>query len=200
MNREAFFKAVREGILGPTLDNDEVQGCEVILDAMAGLPLSWCAYALATAYHETAHEMQPIAERGGPKYFTRMYDITGARPKMASDMGNTAPGDGPRYCGRGFVQLTWKSNYAKASQVTGEDLIAHPEKAMRIDLAAKIMRSGMEGGWFTGKAFRHYLPDARGTLKQYTEARRIINGTDKAALIAGYAMQFEAALIKGQWP
>jgi hypothetical protein len=176
-----------------------VQGCEAIMDAMAGFPASWCAYALATAYHETAHTMQPISEFGGPKYFTRMYDITGARPKLAHDMGNTTPGDGPRYCGRGFVQLTWKANYAKASAVIGEDLVAHPEKAMRVDVAAKIMRSGMEKGWFTGKAFRHYLPDAKGTLAQYTAARRIINGTDKAGLIAGYAMQIEAALAKGGW-
>lgn len=199
MLEERFFDSVRSGILGPTLDQGEVQGCEAILDAMAGLPLSWCAYALATAYHETAHTMQPIAERGGPKYFTRMYDVTGSRPALAHDMGNTTPGDGPRYCGRGFVQLTWKSNYAKAGVKLGVDLVAHPEKAMQIDIAARITREGMVEGWFTGKALRHYLPDARGTLAQYTAARRIINGTDKAELIAGYAMLFEAALIAGGW-
>lgn len=198
-DKAAFFAAVRKGILGPTLEQGEVDGCEAILAAMAGTPASWCAYALSTAYHETAHTMQPISEYGGAKYFTRMYDITGARPRLAHDMGNTTPGDGPRYCGRGFVQLTWKSNYAKASQVVGEDMVAHPEKAMRMDIAAKIMRGGMENGWFTGKALRHYLPDERGTLAQYTAARRIINGTDRAALIAGYALQFEAALIVGGW-
>lgn len=198
-DKPAFFTAVRKGILGPTLEQGEVDGCDAILAAMAGTPISWCAYALATAYHETAHTMQPISEYGGAKYFTRMYDITGARPRLAHDMGNTTPGDGPRYCGRGFVQLTWKSNYAKASQVVGEDLIAHPEKAMRIDIAAKIMRGGMENGWFTGKALRHYLPSPRGTIEQYISARRIINGNDKAQLIAGYAMQFEAALILGDW-
>lgn len=199
IDRAAFFTDLRKGILGPKLDQGEVDGCDAILTAMVGTPLSWCAYALATAYHETAHTMQPISEFGGPKYLTRMYDITGARPRLAHDMGNTTPGDGVKYSGRGFVQLTWKSNYAKASAVTGEDLIAHPEKAMRIDLAAKIMRNGMEHGWFTGKALRHYLPDAKGTLAQYTDARQIINGTDKAGLIASYALQFEAALSKGGW-
>lgn len=199
MNRQEFFVEVRKGILGPTLDDGEVQGCEAILDAMAGLPLSWCAYALATAYHETAHTMQPIREFGGPKYLTRMYDITGARPSLARQMGNTAPGDGVRYCGRGYVQLTWKVNYAKAGTALGVDLVANPDKAMRGDVAAQVMRAGMVEGWFTGKAFKHYLPGARGTLVQYQAARRIINGTDKAALIAGYAMQFEAALVKGGW-
>ncbi len=199
MNRTEFFNQVRQGILGPSLDPGEVQGCETILDAMIGLPTSWCAYALATAYHETAHTMQPISEVGGPKYFTRMYDVTGARPTMASDMGNTSPGDGPRYCGRGFVQLTWKSNYAKAGAKLGVDLVACPEKAMQPAVAAKIMREGMTNGWFTGKALRHYLPVDKGLIGQFTSARRIINGTDKATMIAGYAMRFQDALGRSDW-
>jgi hypothetical protein len=199
MNRTAFFTSVRQGILGPTLDNDEVQGCEAIMDAMAGLPLSWCAYALATAYHETAHTMQPIAEFGGPKYFTRMYDITGARPSLAKANGNTTPGDGPLYCGRGYVQLTWKANYAKAGAKLGVDLVGHPEKAMQPAIAAAIMRQGIVEGWFTGKSLKDYLPNAISGLGLFIKARRIINGTDKADLIAGYAMQFQKALQAGGW-
>lgn len=199
MNREAFFAEVRRGILGPTLSPEEVSGCEAIMDAMAGLPRSWCAYALATAYHETAHTMQPISEFGGPAYFTRMYDITGHRPIMARKHGNTEPGDGPRYRGRGYVQLTWKVNYAKAGGKLGVDLVGHPEIAMRPDIAAKIMRDGMVEGWFTGKALKDYLQGGFATLVQYQSARRIINGTDKSALIAGYAMQFESAMAKGGW-
>ena len=199
MNKEAFFAEVRKGILGFTLSPDEVSGCEAIMDAMAGLPRSWCAYALATAYHETAHTMQPISEFGGPAYFTRMYDITGQRPTLARKMGNTEPGDGPKYRGRGYVQLTWKVNYAKAGTKLSVDLVAHPEMAMRPDIAAKIMRDGMVEGWFTGKRLGDYLQGPFATLVQYQGARRIINGTDKAALIAGYAMQFESALAKGGW-
>ena len=199
MNRTAFFASVRKGILGPTLDSDEVSGCEAILDAMAGLPLSWCAYALATAYHETAHTMQPIAEYGGPKYFTRMYDITGSRPSLAKANGNTAPGDGPRYCGRGYVQLTWKANYAKAGAKLGVDLVGHPEKAMQPAIAAAIMRQGMVEGWFTGKDLGDCLPDKVASIVQFTHARRIINGTDKAVMIAGYAAKFQDALIVGGW-
>jgi len=199
MNRTAFFTDLRQGLLGPTLDNDEVSGCEAVLDAMAGLPLSWCAYALATAYHETAHTMQPIREFGGPKYLTRMYDVTGARPALARQMGNTEPGDGVKYCGRGLVQLTWKVNYAKAGAKIGVDLVNHPDRAMVPANAARIMREGMVEGWFTGKRLKDYLPTRLGFLSQYQQARRIINGTDKAALIAGYAMQFEAALVKGGW-
>jgi putative chitinase len=200
MNDAAFFAQCRDTVMGPTLDQGEVDGAKAILAAMAGTPLSWCAYALATAWHETAHTMQPVKEYGGPRYFTRMYDITGDRPSLAKSMGNTTPGDGPRYCGRGYVQLTWKANYARAEKETGKPLVANPDLAMEPIIAAQIMRHGMEEGWFTGKAFSHFLP-AYGPSAEpgFINARRIINGADKAKLIAGYALQFQKALQVGGW-
>ncbi len=51
MDRKAFFDACRKGVMGPTLDGDEVSGTSAILDAMAGAPLAATAYALATAWH-----------------------------------------------------------------------------------------------------------------------------------------------------
>lgn len=194
-----FFDAMRSGLMAPTLDNNEVSGSNAILEAMGGLPIAWCAYALATAFHETAHTMQPIKEYGGDKYFTRMYDITGARPTLARKMGNTAPGDGPRYCGRGYVQLTWKVNYAKAGQKLNVDLVGNPDLAMNADIAALILRHGMREGWFTGKSFQSYLPaSGLATAAQFQAARRIINGTDKQALIANYAIEFQKALVAGE--
>lgn len=200
MNRQAFFDSCRKGVMGPTLDADEVSGAEAILDAMAGAPLAYTAYALATAYHETAHTMQPIREFGGPAYLKRMYDITGQRPKLAKGMGNTVPGDGVRYCGRGYVQLTWRANYRRAGEKLGYPLEGNPELAMRNDIAAQIMRRGMEEGWFTGKAFSHFLP-AVGPANRaaFMNARRIINGRDKEALIADHAVAFQAALVAGGW-
>lgn len=199
-NPAAFFNLLRAGLLGPTLAAEEVKGCNAVLEAMEGAPLSWTAYALATAYHETASTMQPIKEYGGESYFTRMYDVTGARPQKALSMGNTCAGDGPKYCGRGYVQLTWKANYRKASDECGEDLVAYPDKAMDPEIAAKVMRRGMEEGWFTGKKFSDYLPRAgRATSGQYRNARYIINGSDKADRIAGHAKAFEAALEAGGW-
>lgn len=199
-NPAAFFDALRTGILGPTLSATEVDGCNAILKAMEGAPISWTAYALATAFHETASTMQPIREYGGPTYFTRMYDVQGSRPKMAVAHGNTCAGDGPKYCGRGYVQLTWKNNYAKAGKECGVDLVANPDIAMRPDIAAKIMRQGMEKGWFTGKGFIDYLPSkAPADRAQFSAARRIINGTDKAAQIADHALKFQTALATGGW-
>jgi putative chitinase len=195
-----FFASCRMGIMGPTLDNKEVSGANAILDAMLGLPIAWCAYALATAWHETAHTMQPIKEYGGDKYFTRMYDITGNRPTLAKRMGNTDAGDGPKYCGRGYVQLTWKANYIKASEKLGIDLVGNPDFAMDLNVAADILRHGMRNGWFTGKSFQSYLPaSGPATAAQFQAARRIINGVDKSALIAGYAVEFQKALQAGEW-
>lgn len=197
---QLFFDAVRTGILGPALDAQEVSGCEAIITAMTGCPLSWAAYALATAYHETASTMQPIKELGGPAYFRRKYDPQGANPALARQLGNTVPGDGVKFAGRGYVQLTGRANYAKAGTKIGVDLIANPDLAMQPDIAAKIMRRGMEAGWFTGRSFASYLPNTGPADRAaFTNARRIINGTDKAAMIAGYALQFQTALQKGSW-
>ena len=199
-NAKAFFDAMRSGLLGPTLTAEEVKGCNAVLEAMEGTPLSWAAYALATAYHETASTMQPVKEYGGFNYFTRMYDVTGARPQMAVANGNTCAGDGPKYCGRGYVQLTWKNNYKRAGDELGVDLVSYPDKALDPVIAAKIIRRGMQEGWFTGKKFSDYLPaKGRATTGQYTRARYIINGSDRAQQIAAHAKAFEAALEAGGW-
>jgi predicted chitinase len=115
-------------------------------------------------------------------------------------MGNTCAGDGPKYCGRGYVQLTWKANYQRASNECGVDLINYPDKALDPAVAAKVMREGMTAGWFTGKKFSDYLPaSGRATSGQYRNARYIINGSDKADKIAGHAKAFEDALLLGGW-
>jgi putative chitinase len=56
----------------------------------------------------------------------------------------------------------------------------------------------MLAGWFTKKKLRDYIPQ-HPTRQHYKNARRIINGTDKDDLIAGYALVFEEALKKGEW-
>jgi hypothetical protein len=75
------------------------------------------------------------------------------------------------------------------------------------DIAAKIMVKGMEEGWFcadrSGKRHtlaRHVPKDGTtGSMAEFTKARRIINGTDKAKKIADEAMKFQAALQAGRW-
>lgn len=199
MDNKKFFELCRTGIMGPTLDEGEVEGTNTILEAMAGTPVSYCAYALATAFHETAHTMKPIKEIGGPKYFFRMYDIQGQRPSVAKRLGNTKPGDGAKYPGMGFVQCTGRGNAEKVQKELGVPCVENPELLMKSEVAAKVMKLGMDEGWFTGKSFKSYLPNGKATKDQFTSARRIINGTDKASLIAGYAITFQDYLVKSGW-
>jgi len=200
----AFFDSVRLGLLGPTLSQDEVGGCNAILLAAqdAQWPLAYVAYAIATAYHETAGTMQPIKERGGAAYLRRMYDVEGARPTLARKHGNLTPGDGVKYAGRGYVQLTWRCNYERADQELALKgaLIRNPDLAMRPDIAAAVMIRGMSEGWFTGRKLSHYLPKTGPAIRsQFVVSRKIINGLDCADQIAGHAMAFQDALQAGGW-
>jgi len=180
-----FFAALRLKF-GP-MSQSQVNGFNEVLKAMSTWPVSWAAYGLATAWHETAATMQPVKEYGGEAYFKRMYDINGERPGVARSLGNLSPGDGVKYAGRGYVQLTGKTNYEKYG------LAGRPDDAMLPHEAARVMVNGMERGRFTGKNLEDYLPG------DYVGARRIINGQDKAELIAGYAQTFEKALVAGGW-
>ena len=204
----AFYDFLRGNkMLGPKISQDEFNGCEIIVRACrkAGWGVSWVAYALATAYHETAHSMLPIKEIGGDAYYTRMYDIRGARPAKAKELGNTTPGDGARYPGRGYPQTTGKDNYAKATRKLRErgfdvDLVADPDRMMEPAIAAATMVSGMEEGWFTGRKLADDLP-RRGpaSLRQFFLSRDIINGTDKDDEIAAYSIDWQSALQAGRY-
>lgn len=195
--RSDFYDYIRNTkLFGPTLSTSEVEGLESILFAgeTAKWMKSYAAYALATAFHETAGTMQPIKEYGGNAYYTRLYDVTGQNPTRAKAMGNTTPGDGAKYCGRGYVQLTWKTNYAKAEKLLGVPLVKNPDLAMDPLIASKILVKGMEEGWFTGKSLKNYLVTEKATLNDFIACRRIINGTDKAEKIAREALIFQTAL------
>lgn len=184
-NDTAFFDALRAGKpLGPTLTANEVDGCQAILAACHGWGAAWTAYALATAFHETAGTMQPIREYGRGK--GRKYGVAGKHGQVAY--------------GRGYVQLTWDYNYAKADKelALAGKLTGNYDLALDHCIAGKIMARGMAGGWFTSHKLADFLSTSGpGTRAQFKEARRIINGVDKADLIAGYAVAIQSALIKG---
>lgn len=189
MNRKLFFASVRP-LFGGALGQLQVKGIEAILDEWDRRHLAdlrWLAYMLATAKWETDHTMQPIVERGPKSYFDRY--------EGRKDLGNTQAGDGYKFRGRGFVQLTGRRNYAFASGKVGEDLITRPDMALDPAVAAQVMFVGMEEGWFTGKKLSTYFTAGKTDWKN---ARRIINGTDKADTIAGYAKGFYAALQAAQ--
>lgn len=178
---KTFFDEVRKKF--GALSQSQVDGFVVLLNATNGLPLMSQAYILATAWHETAATMQPIRERGNLTYFNKYEPGT----KLGKVLGNTLKGDGFRFRGGGYPQLTGRGNYAKASHYVGIDLVASPEIIMEPTIAAKVMISGMTIGWFTGKKLADY--------KSFVDMRRVVNGTDQASLIAEYASKFTNALL-----
>jgi hypothetical protein len=192
INKQEFFNEFRPFYKAKTgkktLAAPVVQGVDALLDGFNNEPkwkfMPHVAYALATIAHETAWTFRPITEYGGVKYFSK-YD-TG---KLARALGNTpeADGDGYKYRGRGFVQITGTTNYRKASKKVGVDLLSRPDAALDFDVAFKILTAGMHEGWFTGKKLSDYIS----TNKQdFKNARRIINGVDKATHIASLASSF----------
>jgi predicted chitinase len=130
------------------------------------------AYILATAEHES--------QLG--RYMEEL--ISGWEYEGRADLGNTQPGDGPKYKGRGYVQLTGRVNYADWSKRLGQDLLTQPGRVLAPDIAAKILVQGMRDGTFTGKKLTDYLGN------DLINARRIINSLDKAKQIAAIAEEY----------
>lgn len=203
VDRAKFFKGVRNSVFPSHLTQKQVDGMNAILDAWdksVFTDLRWLAYMFGTTFHETGGEMQPIAERGGYDYCERNYGPNGRRPDTARKMGNVHAGDGYKYRGRGDVQMTWHNNYKHAGDIIGVDLVGNPDLAMQPDIAAKIMFAGMtdvnivfenfhddQNFSFTGRSLEDYFNE---TTEDWYNARRIINGTDHAQMIADTAQDF----------
>lgn len=188
-NRKTFFDGFRRFLhaRGKPLDQQTVDAVEFLLGRFESVAvwrdLRHVAYALATISIETAWTYRPIAEYGPDSYFKK-YD-------GRKDLGNTEPGDGLKFKGRGYVQITGRANYTGFKYLLDRDLVTNPELALNRDVAVSIMMFGMFRGLFTGKKFAHYINDL---TTDYVNARRIINGTDRAREIAGYAREFENIL------
>ena len=216
MDKAVFYNDVRTNLFHGKLSQGQVDGMEAILNFWEDPPVQptgkfkvnwdirvvgWLAYMLATTLHETAHTMQPISEYGTTAYFREHYC-------NRRDLGNgTAyggePDDGPRFRGRGYVQLTGRKNYREMTPIVHDfypdspDFTADPKAVMKPEYAAVIMFYGMFLGTFTGYALKNFIgnPD-KGQIVDFYHARKIINGLDRAGLIEGYAKEFNQALEK----
>ncbi len=183
-NPAAFFGAVCVDLFGGVIEQTQVDGINSILEAWPeGTDPCFVAYGLATAYHETGRTMEPIAEWGRGQ--GEAYGIPCGPYQQ-------------RYYGRGFVQLTWLSNYERAEKaILGSDLVRTPDNALLPAIAAEVLVRGMSEGWFTGKRLADFFPPGAPETHDWVGARAIVNGQDRAAQIAAYAVHFNAALAKG---
>lgn len=181
-NSKAFFDAVKS--ITASLSQTQVDSINAILKHASHHPLGWVACELATAWHEARFKPQPEWGKGKGRPYGKPGAYYGQAPY-----------------GRGFVQLTWDKNYEWADKRFGLNgaLLKNFDLALEPDLAARILVIGMEEGAFTGKKLSDYLTGWRGDKQSFINSRRIVNGTDKADLIAGHAMQFQNALELGGW-
>lgn len=179
IDRKKFFALARSAPFGRPLTQGQVDGISKILDEWerrALTDLRFLAYMLATVFWECDRTMQPIKEGGSLAYLkSKKYY--------------------PWY-GRGLIQLTWKYNYVRFRDrvlaLLGLDIVAKPDNALDPKVAVFIMFEGMLNGEFTGKRLSQYF---NSKITDWVNARRIINGTDRAALIAGFAKQFHSDLV-----
>jgi putative chitinase len=167
IDRTVFFDLVRATVFGGSLSQEQVDGMEAILKMWETDPynedLRWLAYPLATTKWETASTMQPIEEYGKGAGYT---------------YGQPDPVTGQTYYGRGYVQLTWRENYAKVDKefaLCGNHSCEwHAANALHPELAADIMFAGMAEGWFrSGQTLERYF---NAGVDDPVGAREIING------------------------
>lgn len=145
------------------------------------------AYILATAEHES-HLGNLMTEIGDEDYFSRSYDPPS---NVARQLGNIEKGDGPRYRGRGFVQITGRRNYTEWTSRLRVDLVNQPEMATIPRIAAKILVIGMMQGTFTTAALGEFVD---GNNRDFVEARQVVNDHDRAEHIAEIAEIYYKAL------
>lgn len=200
INRKFFFDEIRGKLFPDGLQQHQVEGIEAILDEWekkySGNDDRWLAYILATAFHESAHTMQPVRET-----LAGSDAQASARLENAWDAGKLSwvskpywrpDGDGHAWFGRGLVQITFKDNYKKLGAAIGNaKLGTDPSEALKMDVAIDVMFIGMEKGLFTGKKLGDYFDKNE---QDWVNARRIVNGLDRAEKIAGYARAFYAAI------
>lgn len=195
LDRSIFFDKVRHDPFPDALGQGQVDGMSALLDYWENnwwteKDLRWLAYILATTQWETASTMQPIEE----------YGKGAGQPYGVED-----PQTLQTYFGRGYVQLTWRDNYANATKQLGlvddEDLEWNAEQALNPSIAAAVIFEGMKAGWFTGRSLPEYFNDER---DDPVDAREIVNGHDHdqdiAELHHSYLLALQAAWKPGAAP
>jgi hypothetical protein len=196
IDRDTFFNGVRASLFGGKLSQSQVDGMNYLLDVWEDYfekpnPRDgnrWLSYCMATVFHETGKKMVPVPEVGKGKGYA---------------YGKPSGPYNQIYYGRGHVQLTWEDNYKKGQDQLkdnyGVDVPIWPQADLMLkdQASALILYDGMTNGWFTGVGLSKYF---NSTVEDPVNARRVVNGTDKALTIAGYYQKFKAAIVTAPEP
>lgn len=204
-DRQKFFDAYRKEF--GKLNQSQAEGLEQLLGFIEAdkemCDVRWIAYMLATVFHEcklppTWKPVWKPVEEADKGRSQKTHVVKGkVLPWYGSP--KTIKCDGVDYThifyGRGYVQLTHGENYQKvgASIGLGCELVKDPARALEPEIGYKIMSQCMRTGeaYANGFTLGQFL---NGEKIDYEGARKIINGTDKKKLIAGYAVKFQGVL------
>lgn len=188
-----LFTYLRRAPFGGRLTQSQIDGVNRLIRICKSCnvtDLRHIANILAQVFHETGGRMQPVREafQTSDKASIDALDRAwkAGRLKWVS-----APYWRSGYFGRGDIQITHKANYQKLGVAIGVDLVSNPSKALDPEVSGKIAVIGMRDGLFTGKRLSHYFS---GIVDDAKGARAIVNGSDKASLIATYHSSFLGAL------
>jgi len=121
-------------------------------------------FDINTPEREAMFIAQIAHESGGFHYVKEL--ASGEAYEGRKDLGNTEPGDGVKYKGRGLIQITGKANYRACGDALGVDFVAEPSGLERPDWATR------SAGWFWSTRKLNDIAD-RGDLLRVT---KIING------------------------
>ena len=146
--------------------NDLAQAIGARLDrATENLP--WLAdamdaYAINTPRRQAAFLAQLGHESGGLKWINEIWGPTAAQSRYEGrkDLGNVQPGDGYRYRGRGWIQLTGRDNYKRATQRLRARFPDCPDFEQSPDLVATAKWAALTAADFWNNAGLNALADA----------------------------------------
>ncbi len=201
MDMTTFFAYARRAPFGGRLSQGQIDGMNALFRCWVSHKITGSdnnrllAYILASVFHETGGRMLPVRET----FASTDAGAIAALDKAwkAGRLGQVKTPywrkdkDGKSWFGRGDIQLTHRVNYDALGKRIGVDLVGNPSLALDVDISAEIAIVGMLEGRFTGKKLTDYF-----NLKKDDPvgARAVVNGTDKAKLIAGYYKSFLDAL------
>ena len=176
----ANLQLISEKLFKSSIKGSQIEGINMLIHAGSSLSREALAYLLATVLHESAFTMQPIEEYGKGK--GRKY---GRKVKMDGTPYTTPD---HIYYGRGYTQNTWYENYDKLTRANsrGWDFLNHPELLLQPEPSAWASVYAMTTGLYTGRKLSQYFNGKNDPVN----ARKIVNGLDRAENIAGYYAKF----------
>lgn len=200
MDVTTFFAYARRAPFGGRLTQGQIDGMNALFRCWDSHKIPapdkrHLAYILASVFHETGGRMVPVRETfastdaGAIAALDKAYKA--GRLGQVSKPYWRKGANGKAYFGRGDIQLTHEENYKVLGERIDVDLVGNPSLALDLDISAEIAIVGMLEGLFTGKKLTDYF-----NLKKDDPvgARAVVNGRDKAKLIAGYYKSFLDAL------